>query len=832
MQQHIVAINLATEHSGRELNEADTRHQVIDRLLHEVLDWPKAQVSLEYAVHSGFADYVLKKASDQVAIVIEAKREGKYFSVPSLGRASNGCCHMSVRALLTDRDVSTAMMQVRNYCLDIGCSYGAITNGHEWIIFRAFELGKDWRSLRAFVIPSLDDFAQSFTRVFNTLSYRCVSFDGSLNSLLSRDTQENRETYRPSHEIPAYARAIQPNKYVQYLRPIAERYFGVIDESQAELFDACYVSDGEYENAFRSAQLMLTDALTPYLENYGIRQTSNDDGGGTFGNRIEKSVLDRRGDVVVLFGGKGIGKSTFLRRLLFVRQPQILKKNSVTVYIDLLNVPEDKALVHEEIWKRLIQGLDINRTLDGTRDDLLTLFSDRFAIAKRQDLYGFAEKSNEYQIALNKLIGEWKKDSKYVAGQLVEYLKKIHKGAIVVIDNTDQYGKKLQEYCFSSAHEISDSLKCLTIISMREERFYASSIHGLLDAYQNSGFHLSSPLPNNVFIKRLEFVKKLMSSDLVRRHVYGVEAPDDVRRTIRILLNSFENEFRNPNSHLASFLTACAHGNIRLALELFRGMLISRYTNIEEITSVSTWTWQIHQVLKPIMIPNRFFYDEAQSHVPNIFQLRSKVRSSHFTALRVLRPLDKLSQIQGSAFLPISSLITEFSTRFQMDEDFRQACDMLLKYGLVESSNRLDQFSEDIDGLRITAYGKYLFNDLIKAFTYIELVSTDTAVFDSRVSAELAALSIEEYELWEASWTDIKKRVERVETRLKKANEFMAYLEKEDEREVHLFGLAADERFTTLIRLSLDDEIEDVRRSANRQMQKIEGQEGIGAKRT
>jgi len=823
MQQHIIAINLAKQQSGRDLNEADTRHKVIDKVIHEILDWPKGQVALEKSVSAGYVDYILTKASGQIGLVVEAKREGKYFSLPKSARTESDFAHVSVRTLMTDSNVASAIMQVRSYCLELGCSYGAITNGHEWIVFRVFEQGMDWRSLRALVIPSLNSFASAFTKLYNALSYRRVSYDGSLNSLLSKDSQENRETYRPGYEIPAYARAIQPNKYVQHLRPIADRYFGVIDETQLDFMDAVYVSDREYDNAFRSAQSLLADALTPYLENYGIKQITNDVGGGAFGNRIEKSILERRGDVVVLFGGKGIGKSTFLRKLLFVRQPQILKKNAVTIIIDLLSTPEDQLRVHAEIWNSLVVGLDIHKILDGDRAGLLRLFADRYDIAIKQDLYGLAEDAPDYQKLLNRLVADWKKDTKYVATRLVAYLKSIHKGAIVVIDNTDQYGRKLQEHCFSTAHEISDSLKCLTIVSMREERFYASSIHGVLDAYQNSGFHLSSPPPHSVFIKRLEFVKKLLNADIVTRHIAGVDCSDAVRKTIRALLSSFEVEFRNPKSHLASFLTACAHGNIRLALELFRGMLISRYTNIEEITSVDTWTWQIHQVLKPIMIPNRFFYEEAQSHVPNIFQLRSKIRSSHFTALRVLQPLSKLSEIQGSAFHPISTLITDFSNRFQMDEDFRATSDMLLKYGLIESSNRLDEFSDDIDGLRITAYGKYIFNDLINAFTYIELVSTDTAIFDSRVSAELASISIEEYRLWEASWSDSKKRFERVEKRLTKADEFVRYLEKEEEREAELFGLAPEERFTTQIRFSLDEEAEEVRKSASRQVYKIQG---------
>ncbi|WP_266233457.1 hypothetical protein [Paraburkholderia sp. CNPSo 3076] len=821
MQQHQIAAELVATSKSRDFNEADTRHQIIDTVIHSILDWPKSAARLEVSVASGYADYVLNGASGQPALVIEAKREGKYFDLPKPARDSESGTFVAVKTLMTDRAISAALIQARQYCLDLGCVYGCITNGFEWIIFRVFEAGVDWKALRAYVIPKLDVFAHSFTSIYNSFSYRCVSYDGSLNALLSRSPYENRETYKPSYEIPAYARAIQPNKYVQFLRPIAERFFGVIDESYVEFMDACYVSDKEYEAAFKSAQSLLTDALTPYLESYGIRQTENDDGGGTFGNRLEKSVLERRTkDVVVLFGGKGVGKSTFLRKLLFVRPPQILKKSAVTVIVDLLKVPEDKPLIHSEIWNRLVEALDQDFILKGSREKLVELFSDRYEVAKQQDLYGFDPSSPEFNRILNGLVASWKKDVKYVCEKLVKRLHTQHKGAIVVIDNTDQYGKNFQEYCFTIAHEIADTLECLAIVSMREERFYASSIRGVLDAYQNSGFHLSAPPPKNVFIKRLEFVGKHLGNELSAGKILGQEVSRENRVTLRTLIGSFEREFRNPDSHLSSFLTACAHGNIRLALELFRGMLVSRYTNIDEITAVREWKWQIHQVLKPVMIPNRFFYDESQSHVPNIFQLRSKQRSSHFSALRILAQLSKLSELQGTAFHPVSSLYTEFSNRFHMEEDFRINVDTLLKYGLIDANTRVDEYREDIDGIRITNYGRYVFDDLLSAFTYIELVSTDTAIFDSRVSAELAAMSLDEYRQWEGSWTDPKKRLERVETRLKKADEFVHYLEAEEAREGELYQLTPNERFTMKIRISLDDESEAVRRSASRQQYK------------
>lgn len=818
MQQHLTIRALAQKHRGRVLNEADTRAQVIDTILEDVLDWPKASIKRETHVHAGFADYLLHTAAGQVALVVEAKKEGTHFALPKIYSSSKGTPELvSIRTLLTDSAIKAAIQQVREYCVDIGCNFGCVTNGHEWIVFRSFETGTDWRSLRAYVIPSLESMDSAFTSFFNALSYKCVSFDGSLNALISRTPLENRETYRAGNEISVYTHTIEANKYVQYLRPIATRFFGQIEASDTELMTECYVSDNNYESAFKSAGLLLADSVTPYLEQYGVRNTKSDDGGGTFGNRIEKSVVrEARPDVVVLFGGKGIGKSTFLRRLLHINPPQVIKKNAVVALIDLLDTPEEKSAIEQKIWGELVAKLDTDNILSSDRENLLALFRDRFDIAKIQNLSGLPEDSIEYNKSLNELVAKWKADLSYVAIRLCNQLHLKHKGPIVIIDNTDQY-RSLQEYSFTIAQQIAKKLSCLVVISMREERFYASTIHGVLDAYQNSGFHLSSPSSHNVFLRRLDFVQRLLRDPARRQEILPPGTSEQAIGTVQKLLWNLENEFRSDASHLASFLSACAHGNIRLALELFRELIQSRYTNIDEITSRADWTWQIHQVLKPVMIPNRFFYEEAQSHVPNIFQLRSKKRSSHFTSLRLLSMLVAYSDIQGTAFYSLPQLLTELSNRFHMEEDQKYALDMLLRYGLIEANNRMDAYADNIDSVRATTYGTHVFRELVSAFTYLDLVSTDTALFDSRVCNDLTRLAQEEYVIWESYYAVKAKRIERVEKRITKATEFVEYLKEEEEREAGLYGLTPNERFMPLVAMRLEQEIEGVRRSAARQ---------------
>jgi hypothetical protein len=413
-------------------------------------------------------------------------------------------------------------------------------------------------------------------------------------------------------------------------------------------------------------------------------------------------------------------------------------------------------------------------------------------------------------------VKEWIDDKKYVASRLVEYWKIKHKGCIIAVDNTDQFPHDLQDFCFTTAQEIANSLDCLVIISMREERFHSSRIHGTLDAYQNSGFHISSPVTQAVFEKRINYVISKLNDDGFCEDELGVNSNSEKAQSIKKLFIILRNEFRKgDDSPLTDFLNACAHGNIRLALELFRDFLKSGYTNVREMVSTEKlWTLRIHQVLKPVMIPYRFFYDESQSSIPNIFQVRNKKNGSHFTALRTLHKLSDGIDPANPFYISIGELKEYFSEAFNMVEDFEKNIDIFLKLDLVEANNRLDSYSHNVDSVKITNYGLYIFETLSSFFTYIELVSSDCGVFDESTASDIVLLSNEDFKLFRS-----RKRVERVKTRLNKAEVFIKYLAEEEQLELDFFG-DHNTRFMPNILESFKKEREGVLRSASRQRQR------------
>ncbi|MFK5958968.1 MAG: hypothetical protein QM495_08890 [Lutibacter sp.] len=185
-------------------------------------------------------------------------------------------------------------------------------------------------------------------------------------------------------------------------------------------------------------------------------------------------------------------------------------------------------------------------------------------------------------IKRNELLIQFKNDNMYCLTRLSEYLRERKKAVIINIDNTDQFDKSLQDYCFSLAYELSQQLHCISIISLREERYISSNIDGYLDAYEKNGFHISAPNPQQVFLKRLSFIQNKINNEKIISQKYI----EDINILFKILKNNLEDE----ESQFNKFMTAATHGNIRQGLELFRNVLFSNYTNVAEMIIQKNWT--------------------------------------------------------------------------------------------------------------------------------------------------------------------------------------------------------------------------------------------------
>ena len=124
----------ATGHDLTLSNEAQTRFDVIDRIIQNVLGWQHGQIKLEEHVEgtkAGYVDYILR-AGDRT-IVVEAKRAGAAFPSPTrvkkLKLSGSGLLS-SVRG-----EIAAAIAQTNDYAANKSADVVIITNGLCWCFY-------------------------------------------------------------------------------------------------------------------------------------------------------------------------------------------------------------------------------------------------------------------------------------------------------------------------------------------------------------------------------------------------------------------------------------------------------------------------------------------------------------------------------------------------------------------------------------------------------------------------------------------------------------------------------------------------------------------------
>ena len=281
------------------------------------------------------------------------------------------------------------------------------------------------------------------------------------------------------------------------------------------------------------------------------------------------------------------------------------------------------------------------------------------------------------------------------------------------------------------------------------------------------------------------------------------------------LLSIFQREFRSQTSHLSEFIRACAHGNMRLALDSFREFMLSGYTRIDEMLARPSWTLQVHQVLRPMMVPYRYFYDESKSDIPNLFQIRSPERGSNLTGLRLLRFLAQGQAVTNPNYVPIAKIRDYFGTTLRMWDDAQLNLDVFLQKGILESNKRIDFFSEEIDSIKLTPYGFLFAGKPYHTTSRIwTLFSVDCAVHSESVADDIANCANSE-----VSSLVAKDKKKRMAVRIEKVRAFLDYLEREEEIErEHVFPNAREPRLVSNLRTLYDFDEKNVLRSAARNL--------------
>lgn len=768
------------------VTEADTRINLIDKILTEVLLWPEVDIIRESHSESGYLDYSLK-INGKKFVCVEAKKEGITFEFP---RDKQRKYYKINGSVSTDKAVNEAILQVRSYCDDGAIRYAIVTNGYTWIVFRAIREDMAWKEGSARVFYSIDDIIKSFTEFWNLLSYDCIN-KGSLDSEFSSTTTANRELSRVLNYLLQPDVPLLRNSLHTELHPIIRHFFeDIADPDYIETLENCYVYSTSIKTVANDINFVIKDAVPKFLIDEGtIDIVHGKNHAGVFGRVVEKAIQNDKGQLFLLLGGIGSGKTTFQKRYQLTVGKDVLAQYSIWFSIDFLKPPSISEL-ENFVWISLLSQLREKYQSPHleTRKNIKKIFKNEIEAISETSLYKLLPESKEYEQTLNVHLSKWQENlSEYVPRLLAIAKPKQNINVVLFFDNVDQLSQEFQAQIFLLAQRITEKVKSTTIIALREESYYAASVQKVFTAYINRKFHIASPPFRQMIGQRINFILRLIdnvNSSTIQKFTEFSDLKD--KNTISDFLKIVEYSIFEKNRNIARFIDHLCFGNMRVALQMFSTFLVSGATDVDKMLRIykrdGNYFVAFHEFLRSIMLGERYYYKEAYSTILNVFECGQEKNSSHFTSLRILSILNlhrSESTKLGEGFYEINKILSIFEDAFNNKQDFLKSLNRLVARQLVETNTKTVESISGSTHIRLTSSGWYYLKYLVSSFAYLDLVFQDTPINDSETTKFLVDSMNRVNNLSDPE----EDKIARMEERFNRVKVFLDYLQLEEEEE-------------------------------------------------
>lgn len=603
---------------GSPASEADTRANIIDRILHDVLQWPRDRVVREKAVNPGFIDYELSTV--RPVLVLEAKASGVAFDLPV--RQFKGARRYKISGVLrNNKPLQEAITQTQRYCADRGVRYGVTSNGYAFVLFRAIVERSAWRDGEAIVFAGPKEITRDFETFWKLFSFTEVQ--RGLDSAFRIAAPVSRDYHRPiAKQVTAdatYAR----NPINLAMRPFADKFFGDIAKQDAiEVLEQCYVHSTPLQTIDEDLKLVIHDHIPKFATGTKQMQTSEDEPGGDLQTHLRATLPDSNGTAVLFMGGIGAGKTTFLRRFFSLVVPDLVKPAgpAILAHLDFLGAPHLVNELDGYLWERLAALLREADPLLNERQTLLAVCESGVA-ALRQTF----DSDPRLEAKINDFLSDTSGDPHRFSETALRHYVRKRRTPIVVFDNVDQLTVEAQSHLFTKAEYFAHHLNCVAILVMREESYCSAQLRKQLTAYTIRPYHLSSPRFSDVVKMRVQFATR----EAVERKERKAPENDDYQRLQELLdfFHVIRESLFDTNRNIVRLIEAISYGNTRLALNMFNSFILSGATNTPEILAryreTKSYVVPFHQFAKSVMLGDYRYYKESRSSILNVFDVAS-----------------------------------------------------------------------------------------------------------------------------------------------------------------------------------------------------------------
>lgn len=606
------------------LSEADTRCKMIDHIMKEVLSWDESNIKREvYIVGSPeqqYIDYIF--TSENNSFLIEAKKNGLYFN----NSISVKKCK-TTGALSKDSSTKKAIEQAKKYCKDNKINVGCICNGYQFIVFLNDNTLDN--KCDTFIFNDIENVEVDIINFYNIFS-PYTNAEHSLKEILNHNVDRIRDipqfnrtvldiTYNPHEKISR-------NPVDSYVRPIIKEFFSdLVSEDNIKYLKECYCNDERATQYEKQLTALLTDELpkleSPVQDSYYF--------GDDFVRKEKEFVksFGKSSDVMILVGGVGAGKTTFIHKFLNFDLPENIRQNVIWIYIDFLKVYSEDIDIKEYIIKESLKQIRDKYSFLKIDDweTLHKIYNTDITHLSKGALKPFYESNRE---EYNRRIGDFlyeRQNNELRFGQdVLKYLsmkQDFKKMICITIDNADQKSEVFQSNCLKAAYDFSMTIKSLVILSMREVSYWRLRNSNPFDAYPGYAYHIAAPSVSSIISKRIEVACKYLKNDKMYMTINNIRVEIKVKDFFEIISKSLNRNNTALNSGI-TLVESLSVNNLRFATEMLGTFLTSGHTNTAEYiyTYLNSGNYEIpyHAFARSIALGDYKIYHSNESLIISV----------------------------------------------------------------------------------------------------------------------------------------------------------------------------------------------------------------------
>lgn len=772
-------------YASEDWSESDTRSKLIDAVLVGVLGWTERSIAREphIATPPGYIDYLLYTA--RVAYAVEAKRASVVFKLPSTRKQRS----FKIGGVISeDKVLKAAIEQCRQYGIAKGTSFCCVTNGLQYVFFRAHsDLGVEFEKHQAIVFDGVEDVIENFGLFYSLLSFDSVCEGNHYGALPVVEAVDGSARFKELSVQSHRARYRNRNSLEPVIRSVVTEVFQDLatEGADAELIEQCYVespSHRSYEQSLRELARARPTLVEGRLK--PVRVTRK--GAGTFESAFDAARQNELGhpEVLMLLGGVGAGKTTFISRFRRVIARERIERDCLWLYVNFNKYSHTPGGLDTWVVDELLSEAEKNYDeLDfGSFSHLKQAYHREYERLRRGRLAPlFNRDAGEFEERFAEELSLLERDSVSHVIKLIRSAQTQHRRrAFIVFDNADQFDAVLQNNVYMLAHRIAAEVNCNLVVSMREESFWKNKDFGVLSAFHGVSLYVEAPELTQVISKRFRYAASLLPG---ARSALNDNA--GIRKDEVVTLFAYIRDTVLGDRRFVEFLESLSPGEVRRPLDQLARFLFSGHTNIDSLLQAIRQGRQLnigfHEFVKSIALGDRESFDENKSDIINIFALDGSVDASNLNRLAVLGVIHSHRKDKGDhglGYVSFDSIVDRCVANGLTADSVQAVAQFLNARRLLETHQQARDVIVPSLFVRTTKAFDYYLNYLASQFSYIDIVLPGTVVPQGAYYDMIERLSSQIY-----AGTGIGvTRLERIELRIERARRFAVFMREEAER--------------------------------------------------